>query len=184
MMVSSLEPHTAEIANVFQRLFVRKHRARILLPESLATLTKHLDETYLDSKSGGSIDFDLFHSIGLIFSARRDPITMGELSRSLDVPLSTATRIVDWLVKNNYAQRLSDPNDRRVVRVDLTEEGHVMYRSINEFMVERVEQILSIFTPQERVNLTQLLLKLLNKLEEPWQLSMSSNEKTDRSVNH
>jgi DNA-binding MarR family transcriptional regulator len=182
MTVSPPEPQTAEIANLFQHLFFLKHHARILLPESLSTLKKRLDETFLDSKSGGSIDEDLFHSIGLVFSARQDPITMGELSRSLDVPLSKATRIVDWLVKNNYVQRLPDPNDRRVVRVDLTEEGQEMYRTINEFIVERVERLLSIFTPQERQNLTQLLRKLLKSMEEAGQSSILSSGKITQSA--
>lgn len=171
-MVSSPDPQIAEITKVFERLFFVKHRAKILLPEFLSTLRKHLNETYLDNKSGVSIDADLFHSIGLIFTARQDPTTMGELSRSMDVPMSKATRIVDWLVKNNYAERLPDPSDRRVVRVELTEEGQKMYRTINEFIAERVERLLSIFTPQERQNLSQLLRKLLDTMEKAGQSSI------------
>jgi DNA-binding PadR family transcriptional regulator len=39
-------------------------------------------------------------------------------------PFSTATRTTDWLLNNGYVQRLTDPNDRRlVVCVELTEAG-------------------------------------------------------------
>jgi len=41
---------------------------------------------------------------------------MGELSKALDVPLSTATRIADC-GQERYAERSPDPKDRRVVRV-------------------------------------------------------------------
>ena len=48
---------------------------------------------------------------------------MGDLSRILGVPFSTSTRTADWLVNNGYVQRLTDPNDRRLVCVELTEAG-------------------------------------------------------------
>jgi len=41
------------------------------------------------------------------------PLTMSELSNELNVPMSTATRIVDWLVRGDMVERANDPNDRR-----------------------------------------------------------------------
>ncbi len=69
---------------------------------------------------------------------------MGELSRDLEVPLSTATRTMDWLVNNGYAQRLPDPKDRRVVRVELTGKGKETFQAISTFMLARVEQAMSL----------------------------------------
>ena len=90
---------------------------------------------------------------------------MGELSHALEVPLSTATHIVDWLVKNDYARRLDDPEDRRIVRVTLTEGGQDMYRAINEFITQRIEHFLSQFSPEDRENLLSLLNKVIDTLE-------------------
>lgn len=71
----------------------------------------------------------------------KSSLTMGELSRAVAVPLSTATRMVDWMVDNNYAERLPDPNDRRIVRVALTEEGRNLSRDAKNFMFEHTSTI-------------------------------------------
>ncbi len=91
---------------------------------------------------------------------------MGELSKALDVPLSTATRIVDWLVKGGYAERLPDPQDRRVVRVALTKYGRALIKAGDKFIRQRVEQVLCVFTDKERQTLISLLSKLVETLED------------------
>ena len=101
-----------------------------------------------------------------IGTAHAGPITMGELSRELQVPLSTATRTMDWLVNNGYAQRLPDPKDRCVVRVELTEAGKETYRTINTFILKKVGQALSQFTPGEQETFILLLNKVLNAFDE------------------
>lgn len=160
---SSLSP---EIAEILPRLLYLNSRFKVGLPENLAILKKRLDDCNLRQKAEGLNKFDLFYSIGIIFSRQAEPITMGELGRTLGVPLSTATRIMDWLVKNDYAQRLSDPEDRRVVRVRLTASGQEMYQAINAFFVERVERLMRPFTAKERKDLTALLHKLVDAIED------------------
>ncbi len=48
---------------------------------------------------------------------------MGELAKSLDIDRSTATRVVDELVKAKLVVRVTDDADRRSVRIVLTEAG-------------------------------------------------------------
>lgn len=91
---------------------------------------------------------------------------MGELSRALDVPLSTATRLVDWLVDNDYVQRQPDLGDRRIVRVGLTDAGRRLCAIGDEFMRKRVERWMRHFTPQERETLITLVNKLIDVIEE------------------
>lgn len=153
------------IAKILQHLFYLKSRFKVGVPENIAVLKERLDEIIPEGKMGDINRYDLFYSIGIIFSSQPEPITMGELSRALRMPLSTTTRIMDWLVKNDYARRLPDPEDRRVVRVTLTDTGNEMYHTINEFFLERIEQIMHPFTPQERETLLLLLSKLIDNLE-------------------
>ena len=111
-------------------------------------------------------DFGLFLNLGQALTAADEPMTMGDLSRTLCVPLSTATRIVDLLVKSESVTRVHDPDDRRVVRVALTGTGQAMYRAIDSAMRRRVERMLRPFTPDERETLITLLRKLVVGLEE------------------
>ncbi len=157
--------YATEIAEIIQRLIRLKNRFRLSLPENLTLLKQRLDDSSLVGKAGGKNDFDLFYNVGIVLTQQPGPITMGELSHSLEVPLSTATRIVDWLVKNDYARRLDDPEDRRIVRVTLTEGGQDMYRTISEFILQRIEQFLLKFSPEERENLLALLSRLIDTLE-------------------
>ena len=157
--------YSPEIVDFLHTLVSLRNRFKLGLPENLVILKKRLAGLNLADNGGALNDLDLFYSVGIIFSGHAGPVSMGELGSSLEVPLSTATRIVDWLVKNGYAERLPDAKDRRIVRVALTHSGKEMYRTINEFFVERIERIMHEFTPEERCNLLSLLSRVVDALE-------------------
>ena len=154
-----------EIFEIMQRIFRLKDRFRASVPENLVILRKRLLASKLSAETGHANNFDLFHNIGLVFSRHDGSITMGELSRDLNVPLSSATRTMDWLVKNGYAERLPDPQDRRVVRVGLTASGQEIYATINQLFMERMEQLMGQLTTEERKTFISLLLKALDGFE-------------------
>ena len=93
-------------------------------------------------------------------------ITMSEFSNALSVPLSTATRIADWLVDKGYIKRLPDSDDRRIVRVTLTNTGRGLYKAIDRYIRQRIQQILSTLTNEERTMLFNLISKVLVGLKE------------------
>jgi DNA-binding MarR family transcriptional regulator len=93
-------------------------------------------------------------------------ISMGSFSSALGVPLSTATRIADWLFDRGYIQRMPDPDDRRVVKIALTETGQELYKAIDRYMRQRLLQILSSLTEEERTTLLTLIGKVVAKLKE------------------
>jgi DNA-binding MarR family transcriptional regulator len=51
------------------------------------------------------------------------PMTMGELSEALAVTHGVATRMVDRLIEKGMVERSRDEEDRRVVRVSVTDLG-------------------------------------------------------------
>ncbi len=156
---------SAELAEILARLVRARYRLKAAMPATMAKLKAGLNGYPIERAA----DIELLHNIGLTLSHQQEPITMGELSRALDVPVSSATRIVDWLVKDGYAERQSDPDDRRIVRVTLTEAGLETYRTISAFVRGRVQQWLSHFTPEECIQLVYLLRKLLDAWEEEGQ---------------
>jgi DNA-binding MarR family transcriptional regulator len=92
-------------------------------------------------------------------------LTMGEFSQKLAVPLSTATRMLDWWVDNEFAQRLNDPEDRRVVRVSLTDTGKRLHELIEKSLSESVQQCLNCLTPEEQIILVNLIRKVAQGLK-------------------
>ncbi|MBV7506025.1 MarR family transcriptional regulator [Bacillus sp. sid0103] len=87
-------------------------------------------------------------------------MTIGELSTKMYLACSTTTDLVDRMEKNLLVERVKNPNDRRVVRIHLLEEGK---RIIDEVIKKRqayLEEVLVDFSPEE----IQLLQKSLTKL--------------------
>lgn len=67
---------------------------------------------------------------------------MGELGGRLHLDDSTVTRLVDGLVARALAERVADPDDRRVRRVRLTAGGRALTRSIRNRFVEEYARVL------------------------------------------
>lgn len=65
-------------------------------------------------------------------------MTIGELSGKMFLACSTTTDLVDRMEKNELVMRVKDPNDRRVVRIHLLEEGE---RLIEEVIRKRQEYL-------------------------------------------
>ncbi len=161
----SAETHE-DIIDIMMRMFYLRRRFRGKLPEQMLDLKASIQEHNLREKIEQINDRDVFFIIGFVFSRQSEPITMGDLSRILGVPFSSTTRTVDWLVENGYVQRLADPGDRRVVRVEPTEAGRKLYLSMNGLMLQRVELLLKGFSQDERKELGRLLGKLIDNLEQ------------------
>jgi len=143
-----------------------RSRFKVVTPENFAALKKQIHESKPSGRDSGIEDAGLFYNTGSVFLRYDGPISMGELSRDLEVPLSTATRTMDWLVTYGYARRLPDPKDRRVVRVELTEKGKETFQTISAFMLGRVEQAMSPLNQTERKTFISLLNKVLDAFEE------------------
>jgi len=128
-----------------------------MLPKEIEQLHYLIDEIRIKNKPQRFINCNLFSRI--IYNLyREDSMTMGELSHALSVPFSTTTRMVDWFVNNNYAQRLSDPEDR--------DSGRELYRTVERYMVQRFRQMLSPLTAEEQSVLLMLLEKMARSLRD------------------
>jgi DNA-binding MarR family transcriptional regulator len=143
----------------------RRH-VMAMLPEDIAQLKERVENIHIrDRSKPSSFDHDFIYRIAVsILSRYQGPMPMGELGKALDVPLSTATRIVDGLVDAGVVQRVADPEDRRVVRVTLTEEGRKLNQIMNEYMQQRIDEVLGLFSDEERTQLKILLLKIAGNL--------------------
>ncbi|MCA1031962.1 MarR family transcriptional regulator [Bacillus timonensis] len=87
-------------------------------------------------------------------------MTIGELSNKMYLACSTTTDLVDRMEKNHLVLRVKDPNDRRVVRIHLLEEGE---RIIDEVIKKRqgyLNEVLVNFSQEEILLLDKNLSKL------------------------
>ena len=91
---------------------------------------------------------------------------MGELSKTLSLPLSTMTRIVDSGEKFGIVQRFPDPDDGRIVRVALTDDGCQLYGAMKDMQAQGVKKVLVCLTPEERAILLTLLRKVTTSIKQ------------------
>ncbi|MFC1845830.1 MarR family winged helix-turn-helix transcriptional regulator [Chloroflexota bacterium] len=158
------EAYTDQIAIVIQDFVHLWSKFEEMLHNELSS-TRNAAEVDAGGENRLCSDYSLFYRISNSMY-RQDSMTMGELSSALSVPMSTATRMVDWLVNGGYVQRLSDTDDRRVVRVALTDKGKQLHQTIESYTGDRVMQVVSCLTAEEQTTLFALIHKVVSELKE------------------
>ena len=134
-------------------------------PEEVLPLISRLEGVQSKDKPRLISKHVAFHRMSNILH-RKPGLTMGELSQALSVPLYTATRMVDLLVEDGLADRQSDPDDRRIVRVTLTNDGRRLHQAIEARVAQSMQRIMACLTPEEQGILITLLRKVAASLKE------------------
>jgi DNA-binding MarR family transcriptional regulator len=155
---------TADQFLVLAQRFVRL-RPKLAFPdENMAALKRQL-QLLRDTGKTSHEDRAFLFRIPLLLMQRETPPTMSELSAELGIPMSSATRLADWLVRAKIVKRSNDPKDRRIVRLQITDNGRELIRIGTDYMKARITQILGHFTPEEQQQLLRLTTKLIDSIE-------------------
>ncbi len=164
-MKVKLQPHTELVAGQFIDLlqnFIRL-RPNLVMPEHIVRFKQQMEEL---RGSGNSEDHSFLLRVFIVLAQSKTPLTMGELSATLKIPLSSTTRIVDWMVRGKFLERTHDPKDRRVVLVKMTKNGEQFFQTAMDYNKKRIAHLMEKFSSEEQDQLLHLMSKLLNKLQE------------------
>ena len=100
---------------------------------------------------------------------------MGELAETLGITLSTATQLVERIEKRGLVLREhSDPEDRRIVRLGLTEQGRILAGERRRLRHERLAAVLNRLTAAQQ---SSLLAALEPLAEAASQISLTDTQK-------
>ncbi len=149
---------------ILAQRFIRLRPQLAFPDENLAALKRQIEQLRKTSPNGHEDRAFLFR-IPMLLMHRESPPTMSELSAELGIPMSSATRMADWLVRAKVVERCDDPRDRRVVRLCLTDNGRDLIRMGSNYMRTRIAQVLRHFTPEEQEELLRLTTKLVDSIE-------------------
>jgi len=99
----------------------------------LANTSKAVSRAFNDrlADAGGSVPMWLILS-SLKSNERR---TQLELARAVGIEGPTLTRHLDGLEENGVVRRVRDGNDRRAVRVELTDEGERLFQTLRQAVI-------------------------------------------------
>ena len=87
-------------------------------------------------------------------------MTISELSAAFGTSSSSITQHVNPLEKAGYLTRSSDPADRRVVRVQLTEKGQTQMEEVRRQIFGEVNQLAAFLGPEDTAAFTRLLKRV------------------------
>lgn len=123
-------------------------------------------EAALDA--AGLVSLEMYDVLLVLEMHEGHRLRMSDLAARTVYSKSGVTRLVDRMVSEGYVQRVTCPDDRRVVYVELTPHGIAartaawpVYRSIIE------EDFLGHLSPEERLAIGNGFSRILNALDEP-----------------
>lgn len=102
--------------------------------------------------------------IALHYSERQQ-LSMKELERRFGVAQSTVAGIISRLEQKGLVEALSDPEDKRVKLVHITQIGETCYAEAAGSMQEAEETLLDGLSDEERTTLNRLLIRIAENLE-------------------
>jgi DNA-binding MarR family transcriptional regulator len=100
----------------------------------------------------------------LFVSTSERGCTMSELANQTRHSLATMTGIVDRLVKLNLVKRGGNPDDRRIVLVELTEDGQTRLAEVHAARRRQLEQAFGRLNAADQKELVRLLKEFSSAL--------------------
>jgi DNA-binding MarR family transcriptional regulator len=101
----------------------------------------------------------------LIEIGRAGEISLNELAELLNVDNSTMSRTVNNLVSNELIERVINPEDRRYVKITLTEKGEQMFKEIEENMGSYFKHILEAIPEDKHQQVVESLRLLMGAIK-------------------
>ncbi|MEU6065311.1 MULTISPECIES: MarR family winged helix-turn-helix transcriptional regulator [Streptomyces] len=90
------------------------------------------------------------------------PPRMADLAERLEVVPRAVTTLVDGLEASGRVRRVPDPTNRRVTRIELTDDGHRTLGELRRARRSAAEEILAPLSDEQRVILSGLLDTLID----------------------
>lgn len=113
--------------------------------------------------------------MSLLMIERLGECTMSQLAEEMSFPLSTTTGIVDRLVKKGYVHRFRSESDRRIVLIDLTQQGEQFACETKDKLIQLIERLFKSFTEDEKA----LVFSLFDKVSKVFRELGQDSEETE-----
>lgn len=110
---------------------------------------------------GLELSLSRFELVALMLAEKYQTTTMSNLAQGMSVPMSTATGIVDRLVKKGLLKRDRSEEDRRVVTVTLTADGRDLIESLKGHFHHLLDRVRGLLTGEEFETALTLVRKVI-----------------------
>lgn len=108
-----------------------------------------------------------FSALQFIVKYKDNPISIGDLSRSMGLAFSTVTDLIDRMEKLGFVERKKDEKDKRVIRISPLEKGVHILDEVVDHRVNFVDSVIDgHYTDEEKKHVRDELKKLSELLKE------------------
>jgi DNA-binding MarR family transcriptional regulator len=107
------------------------------------------------------------HQLSVLEHLCHGAVSMRELAKNLGVGESAATAAADRLVKQGLVERLSDPADRRIVRLGLTPKGADLIDRVQQATSCKTSKMLSALSDTQLAQLVDIFETLKDAALQP-----------------
>lgn len=101
----------------------------------------------------------------LKFLNQNKKTSMGDIAEYFQIELSSATSLLNNLCDHKLVKRYDDEQDRRLVRITLTDKGKTLFEQAIKERRKKIEKILSYLSKKEKTELLTILKTLNNRLQ-------------------
>lgn len=127
---------------------------------SLFNSVLKMEEEALQNSSIHNLSITEMHTLAAIGEGKAK--TMTQVAASLKISVSTLTAMINKLVNKGYVNRFRVPEDRRIVKIELTENGVAAVREHEEFHLKMVSGIIAELNEEEQ----EILLQSMDSLRD------------------
>ncbi|KAB2348433.1 MarR family winged helix-turn-helix transcriptional regulator [Actinomadura rudentiformis] len=131
----------------------------------ISRLSRLLDRELKEFFAGYGLEFWEFDVLATLRRAGgTNGLTAGDLNKAAMVTSGAITNRIDRLASKGLVERVPDPQDRRSIRVRLTDQGRTMVDEIVGPHVENEARLLASLGSEERTQLEATLRSVLESL--------------------
>lgn len=135
-----------------------------------AMMFKNIDafkDIFFNNKlSNGFLEYSKNEVMALFLIYRRDNVNVSEVAEYINAPLNTATGVINRLEKKKIVERRRDTEDKRVVKIYLTDEGRKQIKEQVDCICEYIKRIYLSLDTDEINTLAKVMKKIFTILKE------------------
>ncbi len=138
-----------------------KARELAMAVQQMMVVMKQVDETCAHLLENVSVrELHLISHVG-----DHGSVMMTAIAEFLDIPMSTATSVVDKMVEHRILKRGESPSDRRKVLIQLDEDGQAAFDLFLKMRIEMSDRMLAMLEVDEVEEFIRIVQKIIEGLK-------------------
>ena len=103
----------------------------------------------------------------ILMLGKEKAMKMADVAERFAFSPSSATILIDRMVKQQLVKRVSQEGDRRIIQIELDAEGERVYKRLSTDLSTSIDKLLAPLTDDEKDQFIGLFLKIVAGLKKP-----------------